>query len=96
MPLEQCPKHDDTMTRIFSEIGDIKISQAEMSKDINNHIKITNDFIKKLDAVTFGNEKSDGILTKVSNLFRHQNVQWTLIIMILTSVIGYGIYLAVK
>lgn len=88
MPPEQCAKHDDTMTRLFSKIEENEKVQAVFIAEVKAYIKNTDEFVKKADKVLFGDERGNGIITQLKVLLKHVNIQWTLIVLIISGVVG--------
>lgn len=96
MPQEVCPKHDDTMTRIFSEIEKGNKERAVFIAEVKAYMKTTDNFVQKADRVMFGDERGNGIITQVKVLLKHVNIQWTLIIIVLGGIVGLGIKMVWK
>jgi len=84
MPQGICGKHDKTMERIFAEINEIKIQNTAIVTKMDDVAS----FKESIKLTIFGNGK-EGLVTKVSRLFTQVNLQWTLVLLIIGSIIGY-------
>jgi len=91
MPPDVCPKHDDTMIRLFSKIEENEKAQAVFIAEVKGYIKNTDSFIQKADKVLFGDERGQGIITQLKVLCKHINIQWTLIVIVLGGIVSIGI-----
>lgn len=96
MPPEQCEKHDGIMTRLFTTLEANSKEQAVFITEVKAYIKTNDEFVKKADKVIFGDERGNGLITQLKVAVKHINIQWTLIILILTGIVGLGIKIALK
>lgn len=87
MPPENrtCEKHDKTIGRVFDEINHIKNAQTAFDVKMDQVIEFKN----LVHAVIYGKEK-DGLITKISKCFHMQNLQWTVIILIVVAILGFA------
>lgn len=89
---EVCDKHDNLMARLFDDINAIKLQNAGIKGSIDSvsqeirHIKETGD---TLDTIVRGNEKAEGLKATVARLCNQSTLQWSLIVLIIGSIIGY-------
>jgi len=83
---EKCNKHDEVMNRLFNEITEIQKNNVEIKTKMDLVIA----FKDSIHEIIFGNGK-EGIKDKVARLCNQATVQWTLIVLIIGSVVGYFI-----
>ena len=84
--MPQCDKHDSTMDRLFSDINEIKIMNAEIKGLVNAN----KDFKDKLHDTLYGNGK-EGLLAKIAGVVRQINLQWTLLVLTIGAIIGFAL-----
>lgn len=88
---EKCEKHDSTMERIFSDIGEIKRDQAAVIVSQKNIEK----FAADIHNIIYGNGQ-EGLISKVRRVLSQLNLQWGLLVLVLGAIIGYSITSLIK
>jgi len=84
--MEICEKHDKMMERLFEDINNVKITNVEI-KTLVGEIK---SFKDKLHETMYGNSKP-GLLTRTSAMITQLNLQWTLLVLMIGSIIGFAL-----
>jgi len=72
------------MQRLFEKISSTENSVTE----IKTYLKDIIAFKNMVHKVVYGNEKDDGLITKVSKCFHMQLLQWGALLLILGALIG--------
>ena len=76
----------DTTEKIFNTLDKIKQDQAAMIVSQKNIEKFANDIHK----IVYGNGQ-EGLISKVRRVASQVNLQWGLIILVLSAIIGLGL-----
>ena len=83
---ETCEKHDATMERLFSSISSMTKDQAVMVASVDRIEK----FAADIHQIVYGNGR-EGLISKVRRVIAQVNWLWVILILILGSLIGYGV-----
>jgi len=82
--MEKCDKHDVVMDRLFSEIGEIRTNVTV----IKTQMESITAFKDSIHEIIFGNGK-EGLKDKIARVCSQINLQWTLILLVIGSILGY-------
>jgi len=78
-----CEKHDQTMTRLFDDISEIKENNAEI-KTMMTEVK---DFKNIIHKTVFGNG-GEGLISKINRVASQTKLQWGLFVALLVVLAG--------
>jgi hypothetical protein len=78
----------DSIKRIHERVDEMRESQIR----IESYTKIIKDNSNKIYEVMYGKDMDGGIVTRVSSLLTQATIQWSIIVIILTGLIGLVVW----
>jgi hypothetical protein len=80
-----CPKHDDCLGRIHTDINAINIGNAELHGELKAFMKGLEAFKEKAEKAVYD---KDGLIESAGANKRQLTMQWGLILIILAAIVG--------
>lgn len=88
--MDRCEKHDETMDRLFTTINRIEQRMEMQYAEQSAKLDVIIQFKDEIHKIVYGNGQ-EGLTSKVRRALSQLGLQWALLVVLITAVVGYAI-----